>query len=205
MNKPDLVVSFMREPVVRALLASRKLDVKNIISIRNDPSKEYPGIAGKLISKYILPKADGCVFQTEDAKKYFPIKLQGKSKIIFNQVDEKFFDVNIYDPKYIVSIGRLSQQKNQMMLINAFAKVNEKYPDEKLLIYGDGELKEKLKNEINKKGLEDRILPVSYTHLTLVQMQYDRRISRNRTCPSKKVSNTFKKKKRNNRKIRQSL
>lgn len=163
MKKPDLVVSFMREPVVRALLASRKLDVKNIISIRNDPSKEYPGITGKLISKYILPKADGCVFQTEDAKKYFPIKLQGKSKIIFNQVDEKFFDVNIYDPKYIVSIGRLSHQKNQMMLINAFAKVNEKYPDEKLLIYGDGELKEKLKNEINKKGLEDRILLMGLT------------------------------------------
>lgn len=29
-----------------------------------------------------MPKADGCVFQTQDACEYFPIKLQRKSKII---------------------------------------------------------------------------------------------------------------------------
>lgn len=161
---PDLIVSFMREPVVRALLASRKSNVKNIISVRNDPSKEYPGITGKIISKYLLPKADGCVFQTEDAKKYFPKKLQEKSKIIYNQVDEKFFEVNRDEGDYLLSIGRLSPQKNQMLLINAFEKVNEKYPNEKLLIYGDGELKEKLTDIINEKGLEDKVFLMGSTN-----------------------------------------
>lgn len=156
--KPDLMVSFMREPVVRALIASRKLDVKNIISIRNDPSKEYPGIIGKMISKYLLPKADGCVFQTEDAKKYFPKRLQERSKIIFNQVDEEFFNIKRKDPEYIVSIGRLTKQKNHIMLINAFKKVVEKYPSEKLFIYGEGTLKEFLKNQIEEKDLEDRVI-----------------------------------------------
>lgn len=156
--KPDLMVSFMREPVVRALIASRKLDVKNIISIRNDPSKEYPGIIGKIISKYLLPKADGCVFQTEDAKKYFPKRLQERSKIIFNQVDEEFFNIKRKDPEYIVSIGRLTKQKNHIMLINAFKKVVEKYPSEKLFIYGEGTLKEFLKNQIEEKDLEDRVI-----------------------------------------------
>lgn len=163
-ENPDLIVSFMREPVVRALLASRNSNVKNIISVRNDPSKEYPGITGKIISKFLLPKADGCVFQTEDAKKYFPKKLQEKSKIIYNQVDEKFFEVNRDDGDYLLSIGRLSPQKNQMLLINAFEKVNEKYPNEKLLIYGDGELKENLTDIINEKGLEDKIFLMGSTN-----------------------------------------
>lgn len=163
-TNPDLIVSFMREPVVRALFASRRSNVKNIISVRNDPSKEYPGITGKIISKYLLPKADGCVFQTEDAKKYFPKNLQEKSKIIYNQVDEKFFKVNRDEGDYLVSIGRLSPQKNQILLINAFEKVIKKYPNEKLLIYGEGELKEKLKDTINKKGLEDKIFLMGSTN-----------------------------------------
>lgn len=162
--EPDILVSFMREPVVRALLACRKLKVKTIISIRNDPIKEYPGLSGKIMAKHILPKADGCVFQTEDAKKYFPKKLQENSKIIFNQVDEKFFDMDKKEGEYIVSIGRLSPQKNQTMLINAFEKVNRKYPDEKLLIYGNGDLKEELKKEIKKKNLQDRIFLMGSTN-----------------------------------------
>ena len=162
-HNPDLLISFMQEPNVRAIIATRRLRTKSIISVRNDPIIEYPGIIGRLISNYLLPKADGCVFQTEDAKMFFPKNLQEKSTIIFNQVDEKFFDIAKKEGEYIVSIGRLSPQKNQKMLINTFEKVNIEYPNEKLLIYGDGELKENLNYEISKKGLEDKIFMMGIT------------------------------------------
>lgn len=156
-DNPDLLISFMQEPNVRSIIATRGLRTKSIISVRNDPKMEYPETIGNIISKYLLPKADGCVFQTEDAKKYFPKKLQEKSTIIFNQVDHRFFDVKKKEGEDIVSIGRLSPQKNHKMLINAFEKVNQKFPNEKLLIYGQGELKEELEDEINKRGLEHNI------------------------------------------------
>lgn len=156
-DNPDLLISFMQEPNVRSIIATRGLQTKSIISVRNDPKMEYPGTIGYIISKYLLPKVDGCVFQTEDAKIFFPITLQDKSTIIFNQVDKKFFDVDKKEGEYIVSIGRLATQKNQTMLIKAFEKVTEKYPNEELLIYGQGELKEELEDEINKRGLEHNI------------------------------------------------
>lgn len=162
-DKPDLLISFMQEPNVRSIIATRGLRTKSIISVRNDPRIEYPGTIGHIISKYLLPKADGCVFQTEDAKKFFPDKLQENSKIIINQVDEKFFDVKKRAEEYIVSIGRLTPQKNQAMLIKAFKKVTDKFPNEKLLIYGDGELKVELTDIINKLGLEDKIYLMGLT------------------------------------------
>lgn len=154
---PDICVSFMREPNVRLILATTNLKIKTVISVRNDPLKEYPGIIGSIISKYILPKADGCVFQTKDAMSYFPKSLQNKSEIIFNQVSDTFFSVKRKNPKYIVSIGRLEPQKNHLLLINAFETISKKYPNEKLLIYGEGSLRKKLLEEIRSRNLDNKI------------------------------------------------
>ena len=137
--KPIALVSFMEKPCVRALIATTGLQVKNIISVRNDPRREYPGIIGLLLRKYLIPFADGCVFQTEEAKKWFPEKLQKKSKIILNPVDESFFNIKREKVvKNVVTLGRVVKQKNHELLINAFAKIAGYYPDENLLIYGKG-------------------------------------------------------------------
>ena len=41
----------------------------------------------------------------------------------------------------ILNVGRLHQQKNQRMLIHAFAMVHEKLPNARLVILGEGSLK----------------------------------------------------------------
>ena len=53
----------------------------------------------------------------------------------------------------IVTCGRLTEQKNHAMLINAFAEVQKKYPFATLKIYGDGTLKDKLQKQIDDLGL----------------------------------------------------
>ena len=40
-EKPDILISFMEEPNFRAILATRGLPVKTLVSVRNDPNKEY--------------------------------------------------------------------------------------------------------------------------------------------------------------------
>lgn len=158
--KPIALVSFMEKPCVRALIATTGLQVKNIISVRNDPRREYPGIIGLLLRKYLIPFADGCVFQTEEAKKWFPEKLQKKSKIILNPVDESFFNIKREKVvKNVVTLGRVVKQKNHELLINAFAKIAGYYPDENLLIYGKGnrDIEDTLKKKVEALGLEKRI------------------------------------------------
>lgn len=157
-NNVNVLVSFMAEPNYRALVATLGLSTKTVISVRNDPQKEYAGFLGKFLGTFLLPIADGCVFQTKEAQQWFPVRLQKKSKIIFNQVDEKFFRAYWRNGKKIVTLGRLTKQKNQIMLIKAFNELAFEFKDIYLEIYGEGELKKELQAEINQLPCRDRIV-----------------------------------------------
>ncbi len=59
------------------------------------------------------------------------------------------------DCKIIGHIGRLSEVKNQKKIINIFAEAYKKDNSLRLLIVGDGELKESLQHQINSLELTD--------------------------------------------------
>ena len=90
--RPAALISFMAEPNFRAVLAARGLPVKVIVSVRNDPEREYAGRLFRFVGQHILPLADGCVFQTAAQRDWFPEKLREKSAVIMNQADARFFD-----------------------------------------------------------------------------------------------------------------
>lgn len=164
-EKPDILISFMAEPNFRAIVATMGLPVKTLVSVRNDPNKEYAGKLGRFVGKVLLPMADGCVFQTSDAQKWFPDRLQKKSKIIYNAVKEDFYNV-VRKPirGEIVTCGRLTEQKNHAMLIYAFEKVQKDYPFATLKIYGEGALREKLQQQIKALNLNEKVLLMGATN-----------------------------------------
>lgn len=154
---PDVLVSFMAEPNYRSVLASLGLNNKVIISVRNDPNREYHGIIRRCLAKTLFCCADGAVFQTEDAKKWFPKTIQKKSEIIFNQVNELFYNTRCSGVRRnVVSTGRLSEQKNHKMLIHAFASIADRVSDN-LIIYGEGILRNELESLISELHMENRI------------------------------------------------
>lgn len=158
-EKPDIVISFMAEANFRAIVATMFLNIKTLISVRNDPNKEYPNMLYKVMAKILYPLASGCVFQTEDAKKWFPKRIQKKSKIILNHVDEKFYKVKFEgEKKDIITVGRLEPQKNHKLLIEAFSQIADEFPNENLIIYGDGSQKQNLKELTKKLGIEERVV-----------------------------------------------
>lgn len=163
-EEPDILIAFMQEPNFRAILATKGLKTKCLISVRNDPNREYAGKIGKFIGKRILPLADGCVFQTKEAQKWFPYKLQKKSKVILNEVSECFFNVEHSPNNNIVAVGRLCEQKNHRMLIEAFSKIEKDFSEKKLLIYGTGSLKKELELLIEEKKLENKIFLMGTTN-----------------------------------------
>ena len=154
---PVALISFMAEPNFRSIFATWGLHIKRIISVRNDPNKEYKGSFGKFIGKAILPMADGCVFQTEDAKKWFPKKLQKKSAVIMNETTENFYGIEYVGGNDIVTLGRLVEQKNQKLLIDAFASIADQYPNTNLKIYGEGPLRAELLEFVEELNMSDRI------------------------------------------------
>ena len=157
-ERPDILISFMAEPNYRAVLATVGLPTKTLISVRNDPNMEYIGKIGSFLAKNLLIHADGCVFQTSEAMEWFPQKLQKKSRIIYNAVRPDFYSVEREPIKgRVVSCGRLSKQKNYSMLIKAFEEVVKKNSEAILCIYGEGDLKKELENEIESKNLQNRV------------------------------------------------
>lgn len=157
-EQPDICLSFLPHPNYKMLIASLGTKSKKIISVRNDPKIEYAGIKNKIISKILYPLADGVVFQTKEAQKYFSANIQKKSLVIMNQVDKKFFNFPRKNKKYWIATGRLNSQKNYPMMINAFKRIVEIYPNEKLYIFGKGELRNDIENLIKDLGLENNVI-----------------------------------------------
>lgn len=158
-EKPDVVLSFLGRPNERMLLATIGLRTKKIVSVRNDPNHEYSSRGFfKWFARNLFRLADGCVFQTEDAACYFPESVQKKATIILNPVDLKFFNITrSKHPQNIVTVGRLEAQKNQELLIKAFAEISKDFPDEKLIIYGEGSLKSELEKLCQKLQIENKV------------------------------------------------
>lgn len=156
---PDLILSFMTKSNIVALSAKilSKAKVPFVIAERTNPY-QTPAVF-RFIRKYLYPMADGCVFQTKQAKEYYDGILRCESVIIKNPLNPDF-SIKPYTgirKKKIVTAGRLSEEKNQKLLIDAFSKIADRYPDYCVEIYGDGHLKEELTNHIASCGMENRI------------------------------------------------
>ena len=158
-QKPDIVVSMLPNPTYRLMVAKVFLNVKTIISVRNDPNKEYNNFFKKILTKFLYSKANGFIFQTPDAQKWFPDKIQQKSTVIPNPINEKFIGEPFKGTreKTIVTVGRLTEQKNHQLLIDAFSEVSKKHDDYTLKIYGEGNLKDKLTAQIDSLNLTDKV------------------------------------------------
>ena len=65
--------------------------------------------------------------------------------------------------KFFISVGRLTKQKNFKYLINEFSKFCEINNNFDLLIFGEGEEKEKLKELINEKNMSEKIFLKGYS------------------------------------------
>ena len=158
-KKADILISFMSDANMRAIIATSFLKTKNLISVRIDPRIGYKNPMKAFLAKLLYPAAEGCVFQTEDAQMWFSKSVQRKSRVIFNPVSDVFFS-NQGMPlkeKRIVSCGRLSKQKRFDLLINAFDQICDVFPEYTLEVYGVGDLKHQLQEQITNLNRADRI------------------------------------------------
>lgn len=160
--RPEVAIVFLPEPIFRFSLASLGIKIKQIYSIRNDPKREYGSAIYRLLSKLLLPRGDGFVFQTKEAQDFFPEKIKNKSKIIYNQVDSVFFNTSYNPTSDIIATGRLVPQKNHRLLIEAFSYIYKKI-DDNLVIYGEGPMMQDLKDYAERLGVGDRVHLPGYT------------------------------------------
>ena len=165
---PDKMIAFMISNAIRAVLANLLSGNKVITAVRSNPYDDYGSGKKRLFLQTVFFFADRIVCQTSYQKEYFNKYLQKKCAVIANPLFSEFC-MEPYDgekDKQIVSAGRLFDYKNHKLLIQAFAKVAEDFPEYQVTILGEGPYRAELEKEIAKLHMESRIfLPGDSDHV----------------------------------------
>ena len=94
----------------------------------------------------------------------------GKVTIINNAIDLKQFafdeakrnklrkELGLQDGFVIGHVGRFMKQKNHDFLVDIFAEVAKKQGNAKLLLIGDGPLREQIENKVKTLGLDEKVI-----------------------------------------------
>lgn len=162
---PDIVVGFMHS--IYVLLAFSLLN-KNIPVIgsehivpdyyKNRKLEYFAIILSTLFIKKITVLSD-------DIKYRFSPLINRKMISIPNPIELKDFNFEKKKQKYhtVLTIGRLSIQKDQKTLVKAFKLLEGEFPNWYLKIVGQGELKKELQKLIKNLNMENRIFIVEIT------------------------------------------
>lgn len=151
---PDVIITFLPTPAIYGALfklLDRKITL--IISERMDPYQDPKSKLLRKIRDFAFKFGDGFVFQTNDAKEYFNKKIQRKSKIILNPLKDNLPYQSDKVKNRIVTAARLEPQKNILLLIRAFEKLDRQ--DFELYIYGQGSEELMLKRYVEEHHISN--------------------------------------------------
>lgn len=158
----DLVVGFGFPFNFDAVMGVRGTRAKSIICERMDPYTCEKNKKFEIQKRFYYLFADGYVVQTPKIQEYYKSHYAAKKEVavIPNPVrmcDKPSNKKSVHE-KYLVTVGRLDDaQKNQSMLIRAFAQVCTDFPDLKLKIAGAGPDQQKYQGLIKNLELEGRV------------------------------------------------
>jgi glycosyltransferase involved in cell wall biosynthesis len=138
-QRPDMVVSLLTRSNVIAVLAATGLGIPVIVSERNNPVRQRPGIVWRALRRYTYARAFGLITMTRGALECFPPVMRPRSWVIPNMADYQTFKPRFDNKtKVMTAVGRLVDQKGFDLLIQAWAQISGRHPDWLLRIWGEG-------------------------------------------------------------------
>ena len=168
-NKPDFILSALtRAHIINIISKIFFPTSKRILSVHTDAFVVYakrPVFCALL--KYLFSFADGAHFVSKGLEWSWRTQAHFRqpSKVIFNPVDLERIkkallddlpqgEQEFFNAKVIVHAGRLVPEKNQMLLLEAFALLSDDY---RLAILGEGPLEKSLREKVKALGLGERV------------------------------------------------
>lgn len=144
-----------------AVLATVFTRTKSVGTERSNPYRYKATRLNTFLRKFFYNFTDGYIFQTKRAAEFFGEKKTQRDIIIPNAI----FNETVYTlsppaqrKKIICATGRLIKLKRFDLLIDAFASIADRIPDYVLFIFGEGEEKANLEEQIKSNGLQNRVI-----------------------------------------------
>lgn len=178
----DVLFSALEPANIPNVLSSRRGKTRAVLSIRDDKSYSPMHDMQRRIVDFMVRRfynrADLIITNAKGSRRTL-IEDYGldadKNKVIYNPIDlarvrkaaEEPLDASaeeIFRGPVVIASGRLTRQKAHWHLIRAFSAVSRERPEARLVILGEGELREKLTDLRDKLGLKDRCFLLGYQH-----------------------------------------
>jgi len=162
---PDIIVSFLSNVNVAAIIAAAGLGIPVIACERTDPFIKSPAssLSLWLAFRLIYPRVDVLMVQTQAvAAKYAKLHWAPKRvRVIQNPIPEEMMNIqhqpSVNAKKCVLSVGRLEDDKQFDVLIKVFAGMAARYENWTLRIIGEGSMRPVLQRQIINLGLQGRV------------------------------------------------
>jgi GalNAc-alpha-(1->4)-GalNAc-alpha-(1->3)-diNAcBac-PP-undecaprenol alpha-1,4-N-acetyl-D-galactosaminyltransferase len=172
-KSPDVIVSFLTNVNVAAILATWAMPVPLIVCERTDPTVVNTVTpVWRWLRRFFYPHADMVTVQAASAVEPFSRQVPAMKRlaVIPNPLPPDLIDVRIADSapmagdgarrrKRLSAMGRFAPEKRFGLLIDMFAGLAADAPDWDLWIWGDGPLRAALQAHVDACGLQHRVYP----------------------------------------------
>ncbi|MUH36916.1 glycosyltransferase family 4 protein [Zobellia amurskyensis] len=161
-EKVDILISFTTSVNVLTILASIYKKKPCLISERNNAKIVPPNLFWKKLRDVFYKYSNFLIVQTKGNKEFYSsIISKSKIKIIQNPISESLISSRkklskTNKPINILTVGRLTQNKAQHIILNSLVKIKRK--DWILTIVGDGPTMNDLKKLSIDLGINDKII-----------------------------------------------
>lgn len=161
-EQPDVIISFLPNVNVMAVIANYGLNVPLIICERSDPEHFPMSTFWKFLCKHSYKFADMLTVQTSAvaAKVGQLFKLPDLVEVVPNPIPQSLLAVKpalISEKRHILCLGRLMNSKQIDHIIRAFSNIVATSPDWELHIIGDGPERHNLQILTDQLALSDKV------------------------------------------------
>ncbi len=170
-NKDSIVLSFQAN--IYCGLLSKLLGFNLIIRSNSSPEGWSKNFIKKIFYKIGLNAANKVIVNSQDFKKIIKKKFDVNSVNIYNplntneilKLSRKKIKFNFFEKNYlnIINIGRLEDQKDHLTLLNAIKLIKNRIKL-KLLIIGNGSMRNEIHNFIEKNSLKKNVMILNNLH-----------------------------------------
>ncbi len=166
-EQADVVVSFLPNVNVAALLAARRLNVPVIVCEHTYPPLLPVGAVWGRLRRWTYPLAKRVTMLTAEGLEWLESEIpKARGVVMPNPIP---YPLPMADPrlvpdslllsgrKLLLAVGRLSEEKGVDRLLDAFSIVAPSNPLWDLVVLGEGPLRLALESRVEKLGLQDRV------------------------------------------------
>lgn len=168
-------ISFINTMNITLLFATIYLDIKKIISDRNNPFYSRNSYLVKLLKILVYNSANRLILQTKGSKRFYWFINKKKISIINNFYNPKIAIKKKYKlgkKVKILIVSKIEKQKGIPLLISALKKISNNY-NFQCDIYGKGNLISEVKNDIKNKRINNLIFLKKTRDLKNIYRKYD--------------------------------